>query len=94
MASNRKQRPGEGERLIQNGEFGLDSELTTPQSCDEGKTIERRHSRARKHSHGTEVKSSQRVKALVQENAKLKRLVAELSLQKLALKDILVSKGL
>jgi putative transposase len=35
-----------------------------------------------------------RLKELQKENVKLKRLVAELSLQKLTLRDILASKGL
>lgn len=94
MARSRKQKPEEGVLLVEHVEVGLERELTARQNCEERKTIEQRHSPPREHSHGTELKSSQRVKALEQENAKLKRLVAELSLQKLALKDILVSKGL
>jgi putative transposase len=94
MTRSRKQKLEEGVLLVEHVEVGLGSELTKPQSCEERKTIERRCSLPRKHPHGTELKSSQRVKALEQENAKLRRLVAELSLQKLALKDILVSKGL
>jgi putative transposase len=94
MARSRRQKLEEGVLLVEHVEAGLGSDLTTHQSCEDRKIIERRHSLPRKHSHGTKLKSSQRVKALEQENAKLKRLVAELSLQKLALKDILVSKGL
>jgi hypothetical protein len=86
MARNRRQKLEEGVILVEHVEVGLGSELTTHQSFEERETIERRYSLLRKHSRGTELKSSQRVKALEQENAKLRRLVAELSLQKLALK--------
>jgi putative transposase len=45
-------------------------------------------SRWRKECGGLQVDQTKRLKELEQENAKLKRLVAELSLDKLVLKDI------
>jgi putative transposase len=94
MARTRKQKPEEGMLLVEHVDAGLDKELTEPQSCGDRNTIEQRHNRPRKGSGGQELRWSQRVKALEQENARLKRLVAELSLQKLALRDILVSRDL
>ena len=46
------------------------------------------HYRWRKEYGGLQVDQAKRLKELEQENAKLKRLVAELSLDKLGLKDI------
>jgi len=46
------------------------------------------HNRWRKEFGGLQVDQARRLKELEQENAKLKRLVAELSLDKLVLKDI------
>ena len=46
------------------------------------------HYRWRKEYGGLQVDQARRLKELEQENAKLKRLVSELSLEKLVLKDI------
>jgi putative transposase len=94
MASTRKRDTEKRALLVEHVEAGLEKELTNPQSCGDRKTVEQRHARPRNGSDSQELKWSQRVEALEQENAKLKRLVAELSLQKLALKDILLSRGL
>ncbi len=50
--------------------------------------MEQTYFRWRKEYGGLRVDQARRVKELEQENAKLKRLVAELSLDKLVLKDI------
>ncbi len=41
-----------------------------------------------RYTHGLKVDQARRLKELAKENAKLKRLVSELSLEKLVLKDI------
>jgi putative transposase len=94
MARSRKEIPEENALLIRHVEVGLECALTVPQSCEDRKAIERTYDQPHRDSESRELRWSRRVKALEQENAKLKRLVAELSLQKLALKDILLSRGL
>jgi putative transposase len=54
----------------------------------EGGITEQTYYRWRKEYGGLQVDQARRLKELEQENAKLKRLVAELSLDKLVLKDI------
>jgi putative transposase len=60
----------------------------TPQACKEVGITEQTYYRWRKEYGGLQVDQARRLKELEQENAKLKRLVAELSLDKLVLKDI------
>ena len=50
--------------------------------------VERTYFRWRKEYGGLQVDQARRLKELEQENSKLKRLVAELSLDKLVLKDL------
>jgi len=50
--------------------------------------VEQTYYRWRKEYGGLQVDQARRLKELEQENAKLKRLVSELSLEKLVLKDI------
>jgi putative transposase len=57
-------------------------------ACREGGTTEQTYDRWRKEYGGLQVDQARRLKELEQENAKRRRLVAELSLDKLVLKDI------
>jgi putative transposase len=61
---------------------------TTPVACRENGITEQTYYRWRKEYGGLQVDQARRLKELEQENAKLKRLVSELSLEKLELKDI------
>ena len=61
---------------------------TLPQACKEAEIVEQTYYRWRKEFGGLKVDQARRLKELEQENAKLKRLVANLSLEKLLLKDI------
>ncbi len=61
---------------------------TLPNACREGGIMEQTYYRWRKEFGGLQVDQARRLKELEQENAKLKRLVSELSLEKLVLKDI------
>ena len=60
----------------------------TPQACREAGITEQTFYRWRKEYGGLKLDQAKRLKALEQENAKLKRLVAELSLEKQILKDV------
>ena len=61
---------------------------TTPSACRESVITEQTYYHWRKEYGGLQVDQVRRLKELEQENAKLKRLVADLSLVKLVLKDI------
>ena len=56
--------------------------------CKEAEIVEQTYFRWRKEYGGLQVDQARRPKYLEQENAKLKRLVANLSLDNLGLKDI------
>jgi putative transposase len=71
--------------LLRQVEVGVAS---LPQACKEAEILEQTYYGWRREYGGLKVDQSRRLKELEQENAKLKRLVADLSLEKLALKDI------
>ena len=61
---------------------------TTPQVCKEAEITQQTYYRWRKEYGGLKLDQAKRLKELEKENAKLKRLVAELSLEKQILKDV------
>ncbi len=61
---------------------------TTPQACKEAEITVQTFYRWRKEFGGLKLDQAKRLKELERENSKLKRLVAELSLEKQVLKDI------
>src|SRR5580704_4029181 len=61
---------------------------TTPQACKEAEITQQTYYRWRKEVGGLKLDQAKRLKELERENAKLKRLVAELSLEKQILKDV------
>lgn len=69
------------EVLVANGK-------ATDQACREAGIVEQTYYCWRKEYGGLKVDQARRLKELEQENAKLKRLVANLSLEKLVLKEI------
>jgi len=74
--------------LLRQIEVGIANGKTTPQVCKEAEITEQTYYRWRKEYGGLQVDQARRLKELEQENVKLKRLVSELSLEKLVLKDI------
>ena len=74
--------------LLRQVEVGIANGKTTGQACKEALITEQTYYRWRKEYGGLQVDQAKRLKKLEQENSKLKRLVANLSLKKLALKDI------
>jgi putative transposase len=74
--------------LLRQIEVGTANGKRTPQACKEVGITEQTYYRWRKEYGGLQVDQARRLKEREQENAKLKRLVAELSLDKLVLKDI------
>ena len=88
MARGKKHSAGQVVILLRQIEVAVANGKTTAQASKEALTTEQTYYRWRKEFGGSQVDQARRLKELEQENAKLKRLVAELSLDKLVLKDI------
>ncbi len=69
-------------------EVGIANGKPTPQACKEVEITQQTYYRWRKEFGGLKLDQAKRMKELERENAKLKRLVAELSLEKQILKDV------
>jgi hypothetical protein len=80
--------------LLRQIEESIASGKTVAESCMEAKISNWMYLRLRNERSNTEDGQARRVRELEQENANLKRLVSELCLHKLALRDIIASKGL
>ena len=74
--------------LLRQVEVELANGKTTPQACKEAEITAQTYYRWRKEFGGLKLDQAKRLKELERENAKLKRLVAELSLEKQILKDV------
>ena len=74
--------------LLRQIEVGIANGKTTPQACKEAEITVQTYYRWRKEYGGLKLDQAKRLKELEKENSKLKRLVAELSLEKQILKDV------
>ena len=88
MAQRKKYTPEQIVSLLRQVEVAVASGKTTAQASKEASITEQTYYRWRKEYGGLQVDQARRLKELEQENAKLKRLVADLSLDKLVQKDI------
>jgi len=88
MARGKKHTAEQIVNLLRQVEVGVANGKTLPQACKEVEIVEQTYYRWRKEYGGLKVDQARRLKDLEQENAKLKRLVSELSLEKLVLQDI------
>jgi transposase-like protein len=84
----RKYKPEQIVTLLRQVEVGIANGKTTPQACKEAEITAQTYYRWRKEFGGLKLDQAKRLKELERENAKLKRLVAELSLEKQILKDV------
>jgi transposase-like protein len=84
----RKYKPEQIVTLLRQVEVGIANGKTTPQACKEAEITAQTYYRWRKEYGGLKLDQAKRLKELERENAKLKRLVAELSLEKQILKDV------
>ena len=84
----KKYKPEQIVTLLRQVEVGLANGKTTPQACKEAEITAQTYYRWRKEFGGLKLDQAKRLKGLERENAKLKRLVAELSLEKQILKDV------
>ena len=74
--------------LLRQIEVGIANGKPTPQACKEAEITIQTYYRWRKEYGGLKLNQAKRMKELERENAELKRLVAELSLEKQILKDV------
>ena len=74
--------------LLRQIEVEMANGKTTPQACREAQITVQTFYRWRKEYGGLKLDQAKRLKDLEKENSKLKRVVAELSLEKQVLKDI------
>ena len=74
--------------LLRQIEVEIANGKTTPQACKEAEITEQTYYRWRKEYGGLRLDQAKRLKELEKENARLKRLVAELSLEKQVLREV------
>ena len=84
----KRYKPEQIVNLLRQIEVEIANGKTTPQACKEAEINQQTYYRWRKEYGGLKLDQAKRLKELERENAKLKRLVAELSLEKQILKDV------
>ena len=88
MARGKKHSPEQAVNLLRQIEVAIANGKSTSLACKEASITDQTYYRWRKEFGGLQVDQARRLKELEQENAKLKRLISDLSLEKLILKDI------
>jgi putative transposase len=88
MERGKKYQPEQVVNLLRQIEVAGANGKATSLACKDAGITEHSYYRWRKEYGGLQVDQARRLKELEQENGKLKRLVSELSLEKLVLKDI------
>jgi putative transposase len=86
--ANQKYKPEQIVTLLRQIEVAVANGKATPQGCKEAGITVQTYYRWRKEFGGLKVEQAKRMKEMEKENARLKRLVAELSLEKQVLKDV------
>jgi putative transposase len=84
----RRYKPEQIVTLLRQIEVAVANGKTAPQACKEAEITTQTYYRWRKEYGGLKLDQAKRLKELEKENSKLKRLVAELSLEKQILKDV------
>jgi putative transposase len=84
----KRYKPEQIVNLLRQIEVEIANGKTTPQACKEAEITQQTYYRWRKEYGGLKLDQAKRLKELERENVKLKRLVAELSLEKQILKDV------
>ena len=84
----KRYKPEQIVNLLRQIEVGIANGKTAPQACKEAEITQQTYYRWRREYGGLKLDQAKRLKELEKENAKLKRLVAELSLEKQILKDV------
>ena len=84
----KKYKPEQIVSLLRQIEVAVANGKGTPQACRDAGITDQSYYRWRKEYGGLKLDQAKRLKELEKENLKLKRLVAELSLEKQILKDV------
>ena len=89
---NQRYKPEQIVTMLRQIEVSIANGKTTPQACKEAAITVQTFYRWRKEYGGLKMDQAKRLKELEKENGKLKRLVAELSLDKQMLQDLTKKK--
>ena len=88
MAAKKRMKPEQVVTLLRQIEVGIANGKTTPQACKDAEVTEQTYYRWRKEYGGLKLDQARRLKELEKENARLKRVVADLALEKQVLRDV------
>ena len=86
--STKKYKPEQIVNLLRQIEVEIANGKTTPQACRDAQITAQTYYRWRKEFGGLKLDQAKRLKELEKENGRLRRLVAELSLEKQVLRDV------
>ena len=86
--STKRYKPEQIVNLLRQIEVEIANGKTTPQACRDAAITAQTYYRWRKEFGGLKLDQAKRLKELEKENSRLKRLVAELSLEKQVLRDV------
>ena len=86
--STKRYKPEQVVNILRQIEVENANGKTTPQACRDAQITVQTYYRWRKEYGGLKVGQAKRLKELEKENSRLKRLVAELSLEKQVLRDV------
>jgi putative transposase len=85
---NQRYKPEQIVNLLRKIEVEIANGKTTPQGCRDAQITAQTYYRWRKEYGGLKLDQAKRLKELEKENSRLKRLVAELSLEKQVLREV------
>jgi len=86
--STKRYKPEQIVNLLRQIEVEIANGKTTPQACRDAQITAQTYYRWRKEFGGLKLDQAKRLKMLEKENSRLKRLVAELSLEKQVLREV------
>jgi transposase-like protein len=86
--STKRYKPEQIVNLLRQIEVAIANGKTTPQACRDAEITVQTYYRWRKEFGGLKLDQAKRLKELEKENGRLKRLVAELSLEKQVLREV------
>ena len=86
--STKRYKPEQIVNLLRQIEVEIANGKTTPQACRDAEITAQTYYRWRKEFGGLKLDQAKRLKELEKENSRLKRLVAELSLEKQVLREV------
>jgi transposase-like protein len=86
--STKRYKPEQIVNLLRQIEVEIANGKTTPQACRDAQITAQTYYRWRKEFGGLKLDQAKRLKELEKENSRLKRLVAELSLEKQVLREV------